>query len=386
MYLFYNRWLIFVTICFSSFDRSTNLTKHLASGTDIRRADPSKETMIRPRNIIFLIGDGMGLTQVSAGMFSNNNHLNLERCPITGLMKTHSSNHLITDSAAGATAFSCGCKTYNGAVGMSKDKKHCKTLLEEAEENGLATGLVATSQIAHATPAAYIAHVADRSKMEEVATWFLKTDIDLFIGGGMKHFTQRADGRDLYQELVKKNVFVSDFRSIDLAEMDPSPLRPFAWFSANDLPKKWSDGRTYLPVAGRIAPRFLKERSKEGFFLMIEGSQIDWGGHAKNATYTIEEMLDFDRTIGEVLDWAKLDGETLVVITADHETGGMAIMQGSEMNKLEVKFNSDYHTATMVPVFAFGPGAELFGGMYDNTQIYHKMRTLLFGENAMTAK
>jgi alkaline phosphatase len=321
----------------------------------------------------------MGLTQVTAGMFMNGNKLALERCPVTGLIKTHASNHLITDSAAGATAFSCGCKTYNGAIAVTKDKKPCKTILEEAESRGMATGLVATSQIAHATPAAFIAHVTDRSKMEEAATYFLKTDLDLMIGGGMKHFTRRADGRDLYQEMVRKNVFVSDYRTTNLEDLEPSSKRPFAWFSADDLPKRWSEGRTYLPTAGRMAPRFLKERSEQGFFLMIEGSQIDWGGHAKNATYTIEEMLDFDRTIGEVLDWAAQDGETLVVITADHETGGMAIMQGSEMGKLEVKFNSDYHTATMVPVFAFGPGADKFQGMYDNTQIYHKMMGLMTG-------
>jgi alkaline phosphatase len=278
---------------------------------------------------------------------------------------------------------SCGCKTFNGALGMNKDKKHCKTILEEAESRGMATGLVATSQMAHATPAAFIAHVADRSKMEEAATWFVKTDIDLMIGGGMKHFNKRSDGRDLYQELMQKNMFVSDYRSMPLEDLSPSPLRPFAWFSADDLPKKWSEGRTYLPTAGRLAPKFLKERSTQGFFLMIEGSQIDWGGHAKNATYTIDETLDFDRTIGEVLDWAMQDGETLVIITADHETGGMAIMQGSEMGKLEVKFNTDYHTATMVPVFAYGPGAEKFQGMYDNTQIFHKMLSLMQGGEVM---
>jgi alkaline phosphatase len=373
MSIFTTRWLLLFSVCLTGFDRDAYAPAHPNT------TNPDKEAAIRPRNIIFLIGDGMGLTQVTAGMFMNGNKLALERCPVTGLIKTHASNHLITDSAAGATAFSCGCKTYNGAIAVTKDKKPCKTILEEAESRGMATGLVATSQIAHATPAAFIAHVTDRSKMEEAATYFLKTDLDLMIGGGMKHFTRRADGRDLYQEMVRKNVFVSDYRTTNLEDLEPSSKRPFAWFSADDLPKRWSEGRTYLPTAGRMAPRFLKERSEQGFFLMIEGSQIDWGGHAKNATYTIEEMLDFDRTIGEVLDWAAQDGETLVVITADHETGGMAIMQGSEMGKLEVKFNSDYHTATMVPVFAFGPGADKFQGMYDNTQIYHKMMGLMTG-------
>jgi alkaline phosphatase len=383
MHIIIGRWLLFST-CFLTTVSGGVSVLPTTQNQKSTNTQPTVEGPKRPRNIIFLIGDGMGLTQVSAGMFMNGNKLNLERCPITGLIKTHASNHLITDSAAGATAFSCGCKTYNGAIAMTKDKKPCKTILETAEERGMATGLVATSQIAHATPAAFIAHVTDRSKMEDAASWFLKTEIDLFIGGGMKHFTRRADGRDLYQELVRKNVFVADYRNIALEDMNPSAVRPFAYFSAEDLPKRWNEGRTYLPTAARIAPPFLKERSENGFFLMIEGSQIDWGGHAKNADYTIEEMLDFDRAIGEVLDWAAKDGETLVVITADHETGGMAIMQGSEMGKLEIKFNSDYHTATMVPVFAFGPGAEKFQGIYDNTQIYHKMNALMTGETVLS--
>ncbi len=373
-----SRWLIASLVVFTSFAGTTHRGPSKFHITNPQ----TKEQGIKPRNIILMIGDGMGLTHVSAAMFTNGNKLHMERCKVTGLCKTHASNHLITDSAASATAMACGCKTYNGAVGVHPDKKPCKTILEEAESRGMATGLVATSQMAHATPAAFIAHVPDRSKMEEAATWFVKTDIDLMIGGGMKHFTRRADGRDLYQELVSKNVFVTDYRNMPLEELTPAPVRPFAWFSADDLPKKWSEGRTYLPVAGRMAPRFLKQRSAKGFFLMIEGSQIDWGGHAKNSTYTIDETLDFDRTVGEVLDWAEQDGETLVIITADHETGGMAIVQGSEMGKLEVKFNTDYHTATMVPVFAFGPGAEKFQGVYDNTQIYHKMLMLMQGTEA----
>lgn len=141
-----------------------------------------------PRNIILLIGDGMGIAQITAAIYAQAEQSNLERFPITGLMKTHSAKHRVTDSAAGVTAFACGCKTYNGAIGVDLHKKPCRTILEEAAAAGMATGLVATSSITHATPAAFIAHVSKRSEMEEIAPFFLKTRIDLLIGGGLRLF------------------------------------------------------------------------------------------------------------------------------------------------------------------------------------------------------
>ncbi len=368
--------LLLSLFLFSFVDHSSTLNSHggakLSSNSEILPTGPLK----KPKNIIFMVGDGMGLTQVSAALYSNSNHLNLEQMKTTGLIKTFSSNNLITDSAAGATAFACGCKTFNGAIGVDKDKKPCASILEMAEAQGLATGLVVTSSITHATPAAFIAHVKDRSEMDAIAVDFLKTDVDLLIGGGMKYFRNRQDGRDLYGELEQKGYFVTDFTGKKLQELAPSPKRPFVWFSANDQPESCTKGRDYLPFAGTMAPEFLDKRSDKGFFLMIEGSQIDFGGHAKNADYTIQETLDFDKTIGAVLEWAEKDGETLVVVTADHETGGMSIQYGSKLNDLDIKFNTDYHTATLVPVFAFGPGAESFGGLYDNTDIFQKMRAL----------
>lgn len=339
--------------------------------TDFSKSQTAQK---RPKNIVLMIGDGMGLTQVTAAMYSNGGQpLHMERCTASGLSRTHASNNLITDSAAGATAFACGCKTYNGAIGLDAEKRPCQTILEQAENQGLATGLVATSSITHATPAAFVAHVKDRKYVEEIAEWFVKTDVDFFVGGGKKYFTQRADGRDLLQELAQKGCHVADLDERELGETMPSAARPFAWFSAQEEPLSVEKGRTYLPTAGRMAVEFLKQRSERGFFLMVEGSQIDWACHANDAPNAIRETLDFDQTIGKVLDWAARDGETLVIITADHETGGMAILQGSSQDNLDIKFNHTYHTATMVPVFAFGPGSEAFNGVYDNTEIYWKM-------------
>jgi alkaline phosphatase len=331
----------------------------------------------RPKNIILLIGDGMGLSQVSAGFYVNGKKLNLARFPVTGLMKTQSASHLITDSAAGATAFACGQKTYNGAIGVTRDKKSCLTILEQAEQQGLATGLVATSSITHATPASFIAHVAQRAEMEEIAAWFLKTDLDLFIGGGMQYFKQRkTDKRDLYAELKAKGYALSNFSENKLSELTLSPNRPFGWFAATGEPDSVSGGRDYLPLAARISPRFLEKRSDKGFFLMLEGSQIDWACHAKNGDRAVAEMLDFDAAIGEILRYAEADGNTLVIVTADHETGGLALEQGEGYEVLDWAFNSGQHTATMVPVYAYGPGAEVFSGVMDNTEIYWKMAKL----------
>ena len=330
-----------------------------------------------PKNIILLIGDGMGLTQISAGMYNHGNHLNLERFPVTGLIKTYSASNLVTDSGAGATAFACGVKTYNTAIGVGRDKKPCLTILEQAEQKGLATGLVATSSITHATPASFIAHVDDRADMEAIALDFLKTDLDFFVGGGLKYFNQRkSDQRNLVAELQAKGYRIANFQENKLAELRPDPAFPFGWFSATGEPDSVNAGRDYLPVAAKIAVNFLQKRSEKGFFLMLEGSQIDWGGHAKDSSRVVSEMLDFDAAIGEILQFAEKDGETLVIITADHETGGLALLQGDDYQALELAFNTGGHTASLVPVFAYGPGAGLFGGVMENTDIYKKMASL----------
>jgi alkaline phosphatase len=334
----------------------------------------------RPKNIILMIGDGMGLTQITAGMYSNGNQLYLEKFPFIGLHKSYASNKLITDSAAGATAFACGVKTYNGAIGVDPDTIAVKNILEEAEQNGLATGLIATSTIVHATPASFIAHQKQRKMYEEIAADFLKTEIDLFIGGGKKYFANRNDGKNILGELAKKGYVLSDYFRAELSELDIDDQKNFGYFTANDDPLPVASGRDYLVPAAKMAPPFLDNHTDKGFFLMIEGAQIDWGGHANDSEYIITEMIDFDKAIGEVLQFAMADGETLVIVTADHETGGYAINPGSEMNSIIGGFTSTYHTASLIPVFAFGPGAELFTGIYENTAIYHKMR-MAYGFN-----
>lgn len=327
----------------------------------------------KPKNIIFLIGDGMGLSQISSGLVYRGGDLNLARFKVIGFSRTHSSDNFITDSAAGATAFSIGEKTYNGAIGVDSLKKPKVTILEMCELNGMATGLVAACAVTHATPAAFISHVESRKMEYEIAADYLKTDVDVVIGGGLHYFNQRPDGKNLIDTLKKNGYFVAD-STIPLANINAGKYYAFA--NNYQLPSIIEGRKDFLEQASLKAIQTLKG-NKKGFFLMIEGSQIDWGGHENNTEYIATEMVDFDITIGKVLDWAEKDGNTLVVVTADHETGGFALNGGSISGKTVVgSYTTKGHTGVMVPVFAYGPGAEAFAGIYNNNEIFHKFKML----------
>lgn len=336
---------------------------------------PTEESEVKkPKNLILLIGDGMGLGQITGALYSNSNKLNLERFPIVGLHKSHAFDKLITDSAAGATAFSCGKKTYNGAIGVDPDTIACKTILELAQESGKATGLVTTSTIVHATPASFAAHQPQRRMYEEIALDMIDSNVDYFVGGGKKYFDRREDDRNLLEELRNNGYTIGDYFNENFEDTKIPLKGKFGFLTSDDDPLPLSQGRDYFQRAALSALPFLGSRSNKGYFLMIEGAQIDWGGHANNASYIVSELLEFDEIIGKVLDFAESDGNTLVVVTADHETGGYSIVDKSRMDSLDTKFTTGYHTATMIPVFAYGPGSEAFSGIYDNTAIFHKMK------------
>lgn len=324
----------------------------------------------RPKNIILMVGDGMGVSQIYAGLTGNKGKLNLERCTVVGFHKNQASDNYVTDSAAGATAFSCGVKTYNGAIGVDANGNSIPTILEIAEKNGLATGLVATCSITHATPASFISHQPSRAMNENIALDFLKTDVDVFIGGGRKFFNQRTDGINLFDSLKAKGYQIAN----SIGEVQQVTSGKLAAFLAEDQQARYSQGRgDELVKSTEVALQLLKN-NKKGMFMMIEGSQIDWGGHGNETQYIVDEMIDFDNAIGKVLDFAEKNGETLVVITADHETGGFSINKGDmKTGMVEGKFTTGSHTGVMIPVFAFGPGASAFAGIYENNSIFHKM-------------
>ena len=330
----------------------------------------SKNINIPATNVIFLIGDGMGLAQVSAGMTVNHGYLNLERCTQIGLIKTQSGSNYITDSGAGATAFACGKKTYNGAIGVGMDSLPLKNIVEILSKEGYNTGVVATSSIVHATPAGFVAHNINRNNYAQLALDFVYSPIDVFIGGGMDVFKNRPDGLNLIDSLEAKGFRV--YRNLDSAKVTAGSK--LAVLTAPEHNPKISEGRgAMLSKATSLALDALPWNSK-GFFLMVEGSQIDWGGHDNDIGYITSEMIDFDQAVGIALDYAEAHPHTLVVVTADHETGGLGINGGDiKAGKVEAAFTTKHHTGIMVPVYAFGDGAEKFSGIYENTEIFFKL-------------
>jgi alkaline phosphatase len=336
---------------------------------------PANHKGKKPKNVILFIVDGMSLPHMHAALTANRGSLFLENFRHMGFAKTHSAESYITDSAAAGTALATGQKTYNAAIGVDMDKKPLKSILQEASEKGLATGLVSTSAITHATPASFIAHQPNRNMYEEIAADFLKTDIDVFIGGGYKHFTTRKDGRNLAEELREKGYRV---------EKDMNTIRTInsgklAGLMAEEHAPRMDERQDMLPDATNTALNILSN-NKKGFFLMVEGSQIDWGGHAGSTIYVVEDMLDIDRTVGLALEFASNNRETLVVVTSDHETGGMTILEGDyETGMVKGAFSTGGHTGIMVPVMAWGPGAAEFTGIMDNTDIHKKIKKLLIG-------
>ena len=338
------------------------------------------------KNVILLIADGTGIAQISSGQLNlvgADGYLNLQRMPITGIVKTQSSNSLITDSAAGATAYSCGMKTDNGMIAFLPDESHCKTLLEIAEEKGMSTGLVATSTITHATPSSFAAHVRSRGNQTGIAEQYVNSGVEVFLGGGREFFipqdedgSSRKDNRNLIEEFESKG-----YEYVSTAdEMMGSTSEKLLGLFANS----GMDSENRTPTLGEMTNTALSNLStnENGFFLMVEGSQIDWAGHGNNAEYAIREMKDFDDAVKVALDFAVENGETLVVLTADHETGGMTMMNSSEdAQKLRVEWVTDYHTAVPVALMAYGPHAIQFSGWNDNTDIGIKIAELMnFGE------
>ncbi len=317
-------------------------------------------------NIILLIADGTGLTQVSAAFYFQEEVPNFARFKNIGLMKS-SSTSKITDSAAGATAFSAGVKTYNGAIGVDADKNSVPTIVELLSEDGWATGVVATSSITHATPASFYAHVESRGMAEAIADDLVDSEIDYFAGGGLEYFAKRDDNRNLIDELKTKGFEISTEGLENFSGSKQGFL-----LEDDALPPVLQGRGDFLTDATVKGIELLNRESN--FFLMVEGSQVDWGGHANNSAYLISELLDFDKAVGAALDFADQDGNTLVIVTADHETGGFTLSsKNDDYDQIQGTFSTGGHSTSLIPVFAYGPGSELFQGVYENTDIFFKM-------------
>lgn len=318
----------------------------------------------RVKNVIVMIGDGMGVSQVYAGLTANKGTLFLEKSQFIGFSKTYSASNYVTDSAAGGTAIACGTKTKNGAIGVDPDGSPVKSMLTYAAENGLSTGIVVSCAVTHATPASFVAHQPRRDMEEEIAVDFVNSDLSVFIGGGKKYFDSRSDKENLLDKLSVKGFQIA-FNLDDIKKVGSGKL---AGLVADEHPAPYPERGEFLPESVQTAINLLKNNEK-GFCLMVEGSQIDWACHTNDKEATINEMLDFD--------YADQDPNTLVVITADHETGGLSLTGGDlSTGEVEANYGTKRHTAVMVPVFAYGAGAAEFAGIYENTDIFTKVLKL----------
>lgn len=330
-----------------------------------------------PKNIILMIGDGMGLAQVFAGWVGNKGKLFLQNFKHLGLSFTQSLNRFTTDSAAGATALSTGKLTYNGAIGMvvteTGDTVAAPTVMEVAEEKGMVTGVVASSALSHATPASFVAHQKRRNMYDAIGLDYVDSGLEVMMGGGTKNFNDRADGQNLIPELEKRGYEV--FHKME--EVIGTDASKIALITSYAQPLPYPERDLDLPVCTEIAVNTLVNHDA-GFFLMVEGSQIDWGAHNNITPYVVQEMMNFDQAIGSALKFAYEDGETLIVVTADHETGGMTIGGGNiEKGTVSADYSTGGHTGVWVPVFAYGPGAERFTGIIKIAEIGQQLMDLI---------
>ncbi|PPK87656.1 alkaline phosphatase [Neolewinella xylanilytica] len=344
----------------------------------------SQQPAEEPLRVILLIGDGMGLAQISTAYYFGEAEPNFTRFDKIGLVKTNSISNKVTDSAAAATAIATGVRTYNRAISVSPDSVSVPSILERLrDEAGYRTGLVSLTSITHATPACFYAHVEDRDLHEEIAAQLVTADLDFFAGGGLDYFTKRADGRNLYAELAAQHYRLD---STDLSAPDPDRRNGYL-LAPEALPSKVEGRGSFLPDATRMGLDYLTQTG-EPFFLMVEGSYIDWAGHAENDTMLIEEMADFDATLGIVLDYVENNPNTLLLVTADHETGEASLGkkyqphvvfgQRKEIpDEVAIRFHSNQHSAVHVPIFAKGPHEDLFLGIYQNNEIFTRLLAAL---------
>ena len=350
----------------------------------------------KAKNIILLISDGMSLSQVSSYRLLKggpNERIAVDKFPISGIVLTHSQDAIVTDSASSATAFSTGKKTNNGALGLDQDNQVLENFTEIIDKYGYVSSLISTSEITHATPAAYASHVDLRWKTDEISLQMMDSDVMTILGGGRHFFMpeeiggKRSDEANLLEEIKTSHTILT--KKTDMDNFDHSNKGKVVGLFADEALRDTDtpENHSLEPTSSEML-NFAIKRSEQfnssgcnGFFVMIEGSQVDWAGHANNLDYLKREMEDFDEAVRTALDFAKNNQETLVIVTADHETGGLLIEPATPTNYTspEVKFSFNTgigygsHTGVPVPVYAYGPGAINFTGTLDNTDIFYAM-------------
>jgi alkaline phosphatase len=326
------------------------------------------------RNVIYCIGDGMGFNHVALTRhYAEPSHkLWMDTLPVEGQITTYSANRDVTDSAAAGTAMACGIKTDNGMISMTPDEVAYSSILELLDKQGWRTGLVVTSAISHATPAVFASHVDSRDKQDQIALQMFANRVDVMLGGGRKFWdddtlkTAAAEGYQVVQTRdqlpsLKLGPVLGLFADDGMTTFDPEPMLPEMAHSA-------------IALLGSKGSEWFSPEPK--FFLMIEGSQIDWAGHANDADRMVRQTLLFDMAVKEALDFAQRDGHTLVIVTSDHETGGLRLVPDDNAIGVRARWTTGQHTGADVPILAYGPGASMFAGRMDNTDIPKRIAAL----------
>ena len=354
----------------------------------------------KAKNVILLIGDGMSASQITSYRLLKegpNGRIAVDNFPISGIVLTHSADAIITDSASSATAYSTGSKTKNGFLGVDQEGRILENLTEKLDNFGFVSALISTSEVTHATPAAFSSHVDSRRNTDEISSQMLESKVATILGGGRKFFLsaenggKRKDKRDLLEEAKKSHKILMHKHELDISGITPSD-RILGLFADEHLRDEENpDNHSSEPTLTEML-RFSLERAEaaidnqcRGSFIMVEGSQVDWAGHANNIDYLERELKEFDEATRYALEYAKKNPDTLVVVTADHETGGLLIepiaLSYYTGNNIKFSFNTAIgggsHTGVPVPVYAYGPGSLNFSGTLDNTDVYRAILSAL---------
>jgi alkaline phosphatase len=322
----------------------------------------------RVKNVILLIGDGMGLAQIYAGLTANRGDLNLAKFLNIGFSKTSAADTYITDSAAGATAMATGQKTNNRAIGVDSTGKALAAIPTLIKPWNMVSGIISAGSVTDATPAAFYAHQPDRMFEREIASDFLQNPVPILIGGGYRYFQEENVLDTLRQRGYQIGTTFSELDKLKT---------PFVMLDDQSVVAVSKGRKDFLQKSLQKTIQALQP-NKAGFFIMAEGAQIDYGGHVNDIRYVVQEMLDFDQAIGDAIRFADSNGETLVIVTADHETGGLSLLDGDlKRGYVDGNFSTNDHSGIMVPVFAYGPHSLDFRGVYENTEIQKKIMAIL---------
>lgn len=327
-----------------------------------------------PKNVILMIGDGNGLAHIASGMYTNGGEMTLTNLKVFGLVTTQSADNYTTDSAASGTAYSTGHKTYNSSIGLDMNHQPLENIPEICDKIGMVSGVVSTDDINGATPACFFAHQATRYMTDEIWGDLPSSKLSFFAGGSKE---KMADRPKATQDAINKAFTIVD--RLDDPKAAGADRLGYLPPATETQSMKYGRGN-FLTDATEYAIDYLSRKSHDGkgFFLMVEGARIDKSSHDNEYEPMIKEELDFDKAVTAAIKFAEKDGNTLVVISADHETGGLTLYKGDPANGMtEGRFVTTSHTPVPVPLFAYGPSSYDFMGRQGNEEVAQKIIRLL---------